>query len=206
MIVFTGIMCLLWGSLYDAFKSVKILRVLKKLFMICFILITAYSVFTCVMGHKDNATGKEEYAIVPGAGLRNEEPSPLLKSRLDTTLDYLVQNKKATVIVTGGKGDDEDIAESIAMYTYLTDSGVNDKDILTEDQATSTYENYLLTKDAVSDGDTVIITSEFHVLRSLQMAKLNGIDATHIGATTPFVYLPPACAREFLAQVMAVRY
>ena len=58
----------------------------------------------------------------------------------------------------------------------------------------------------MDEGQAVFVTNEFHVLRSELMAKINGIDATHIGASTPITLLPVSCVREFIAQIAAVRY
>ena len=52
----------------------------------------------------------------------------------------------------------------------------------------------------MDEGQAVFVTNEFHVLRSELMAKINGIDATHIGASTPITLLPVSCVREFIAQ------
>ena len=52
----------------------------------------------------------------------------------------------------------------------------------------------------------LFLTNEFLVLRSELMAKINGIDATHICASTPIPLLPVSCVREFIAQIAAVRY
>jgi len=78
--------------------------------------------------------------------------------------------------------------------------------IIKEDNSTSTYENFEYSKLIMDEGQAVFVTNEFHVLRSELMAKINGIDATHIGASTPIPLLPVSCVREFIAQIAAVRY
>lgn len=206
IIIAVGVMFILWSALYEAFKEKKLLRFIKGVFLIAFIILTVYSVAVCFVGRQDNASWSERYVIVPGAGLQNGEPSAMLQSRLDTAVDYLNSNTTADVIVSGGQGADEPTSEALAMYNYLVSHGIGEGRIFMEDQAASTYENFALSKDAVADGDTVIITNDFHVLRSSLMAQLNGIDATHISAPTPWVQLPVACAREIIAQAASVRY
>ena len=206
IIIAVGVILILWSALYDAFKSKKPLRVIRNIFVICFVVLIAYSTAICIVGYQDNSIMNENYVIVPGAGLQDGQPSALLKSRLDKTIEYTNTNANASIIVSGGQGADESMTEGLAMYNYLMENGVSESRIYVEDQASSTYENFALTKEAVSDGTSVIITNEFHILRSSLMAQLNGINSTHIAAPTPWVQLPVACARELIAQVASIRY
>lgn len=206
IIVGVGVMFILLASIGEAFKKVGLLRFIRTVFIIFMVILTAYSAAVCIVGRQDNATGTEKYVIIPGAGLNGSEPSSMLKSRLDAALEYASFNPSVNIIVSGGQGDDETVTEALAMHNYLIENGIGTKRVLIEDQATSTYENFALTKDAVQDGSTVIITNDFHVLRCTLMAQLSGVDATHISAPTPLVQIPVACTRELLAQVAAVRY
>ena len=129
-----------------------------------------------------------------------------MKLRLDKTVEYMKSNKKAVAIVSGGRGKGERVSEASAMRDYLINNGVAAERVLRDDNATSTYENFVYSKLVIDKDNVAFITSDFHVLRSLQMAKLNGIDAKHIGASTPITSIPTACAREFLAQIAAIRY
>lgn len=206
IIVAMGIAFILWSALYDACREKGFLRFLKGVFVFVMIIFTVYSAAVSIVGRMDNATDREDYVIVLGAGLNGSEPSAILESRLDATVEYLNSNPSAEVIVSGGQGEDEAISEAVAMSNYLIERGIGDGKILIEDSAASTYENFALTKDAVADGTAVFITNDFHVLRASLMAQLNGVNATHIGAPTPIVQIPVACARELIAQVAAVRY
>lgn len=204
--VIIGIFFILWSVFYDAFKAKKFLRFLKGLFVSILSIMVVYSCFICIFGYTDTASYSEDYVIVLGAGLNGTEPSKVLEKRLDKAADYLNINKNATVIVSGGQGRNEAVSEAQAMQLYLISRGIDEGRILMESESTSTYENFAYTKDAVSDGSTVFITNNFHVLRASLMAKLNGIDAAHIGTSTPLSSLPTACIREFIAQIAAVRY
>lgn len=204
--VLIGIIFILWSVFYDSFKTNKFLRFVKGMFVAGISIIVIYSCIICVLGSTDTATYNEDYVIVLGAGLNGSEPSPALERRLDKTVEYMNRNQNATVIVSGGQGPNESISEAQAMQLYLMDKGIDDDKILLETESTSTYENFSYTKDAVSDGSVVFITNNFHVLRSSLMAQLNGIDAAHIGASTPLTSLPASCIREFFAQIASIRY
>ncbi len=206
VIIAAGIIFILWSVFYDAMRTKKFLKFLKGLFAAFMIILTVYSVGICVFGMFDNATYNEDYVIVLGAGLDGSEPSATLKERLDKTLEYMDRNPDASVIVSGGRGRGESISEADAMYNYLVNNGADDEKILKEENATSTYENFFYSNEAVDSDNVAFITSNFHVLRSYQMAKINGMDAKRIGASTPLITLPAACAREFVAQIAAFRY
>ena len=206
IVVGIGLVFILWSVFYDAFREKRFLRFLKGVFIFFMTMLVVYSVAVCIVGKMDNETYREDYAIVLGAGLSGYEPAPALAARLDKAVEYLNKNSNATVIVSGGQGKGEIIPEAQAMQSYLVRHGINEGRIIMEERATSTYENFLYSKEAISDGSVVFITNDFHVIRSAQMAKLNGINATHMSAPTPVTMLPVSCAREAAAHIASVRY
>ncbi len=206
MVTGIGIAFILWSVFYDAFRKKKFLRFLKGLFMTCIVILLIYSAGICVFGNINTVTYDEDYVIVLGAGIKDTEPSLTLQRRLDKTIEYMNRNKKAVAIVSGGKGYGESIPESQAMKAYLVNRGIEEERIIEDENATSTYENFVYSKMAADSGKIAFITSDFHVLRSWQMAKVNGIEATHMGASTPISTLPVVCAREFVAQIATIRY
>lgn len=201
-----GIMFILWSTFYDAFKTKGFLKFIKGLFTFGMIVLVIYSGIICVVGKSDNATYREDYIIVLGAGLKGDTPSLALERRLEKTAEYMNKNGNAIAIVSGGQGKGETISEAQAMENYLLNHGIREDRIIKEDNSTSTYENFEYSKLIMDEGQAVFVTNEFHVLRSELMAKINGIDATHIGASTPIPLLPVSCVREFIAQIAAVRY
>lgn len=205
-IVAIGIMLILWSTFYEAFRRNGFLKFWKGLFSVVMILFVVYSATVCFIGRMDNATGREDYIIVLGAGLEGSEPSPALKSRLDKAIEYMNKNSSATAIVSGGQGRGETITEAQAMSHYMMLHGISSDKILLEETSKSTYENFLNSKTAAEDGSVVFVTNDFHVIRASQMAKLNGINASHIAAETPITMLPVSCAREMAAQIAVLRY
>ncbi len=206
LVVGMGVTFILWSVLYDAARTNGFLKFLKRLFIFCMTVFVAYSCAVCVVGHMDNSTYDETYLIVPGAGLSGTGPSRVLEERLKKAAEYLNRNSAAMVIVSGGQGIGEEMAEGDAMRNYLKRCGIDEGRIIVEDDAESTYENFRYSSALVNGESAVFITNDFHVVRSEQMAKLNGVDAKHIGAPTPITLLPVSCAREMAAEIATIRY
>ena len=116
-------------------------HIAKVLLIACY---SAAVVFFCCMGamlgsaaHRKADYGKD-VLIVLGCAVRGERVSLTLKLRLDAALEYLEHSPNTAVIVSGGKGDGENISEAEAMKRYLAAHGVDESRIITEDKSTST--------------------------------------------------------------------
>ena len=203
-----GIVLIVVGLFFKILKKLFIYPLFKLLsFLISLLLVIALitSGFLFVYGKADTVTYKEDYLVVLGCGLNGTTPSLSLKSRLNTALAYLEKNTDCTVIVTGGQGSGEDITEAEAMSVYLTECGIIRDRIIKEESATSTSENFkfsnLATNGALTDASAAFITNDFHIFRANSLAKLEGLNMTHLGAKTPPSTIIPAYIRECLALV-----
>ena len=65
-----------------------------------------------------------DYVIVLGAKVNGTKPSRVLRQRLNAAIEYTGSNDTAQIIVTGGKGTDENISEAESMRNYLVSKGV----------------------------------------------------------------------------------
>ena len=148
-----------------------------------------------------------DFIIVLGCGLlKDGTPTPLLKARVDTALDFYhrqLENtgKKLKFITSGGQGSDEVISESESMKRYLMSKGINEEDIIKEDKSTSTYENMVYSKKIIDelDGKKILYsTNNFHVFRSGLMAHRTKMRAYGIGSKTKWYFWPNAAVREFV--------
>ncbi|BDR54180.1 membrane protein [Bombiscardovia apis] len=148
-----------------------------------------------------------DYIVVHGAGLLGDQPTPLLKGRLDKALQlWEQQGSKATIIVSGGQGSDEVISEAQAMEHYLVcERGVNPASIVQEAQSTTTLENLQYSKEIIEqrcqgrDYRAALVTSDYHVYRASEYASKVGLKADGIGSHTKGYYWPTAFIREFIA-------
>lgn len=178
--------------------SAKILVLIGKALMLLLV------VHTAVLGRADTVSHDEDALIVLGTGLKGEEVTPSLRSRLDVAVEYSTANPAAVIAVSGGQGPGEAITEALAMERYLVAHGVSEDRIIREARSTSTHENFVFTKgllDAHFDAGytTAFITNDYHVFRAGQIAEAAGIASTHAHADTPWYQVPVDYVRELMA-------
>jgi uncharacterized SAM-binding protein YcdF (DUF218 family) len=158
-------------------------------------------------------TGSPDFVIVLGSGLApGGQVPPLLASRLDRGHSIWASlNRRATgpgplLIVSGGKGDDEQVPEAAAMAGYLTARGFPADHLLLEERSRNTEENLLFSK-AIMDqvrprARCTIVTSDFHAFRAATIARRLGIRGQVTGARVAGYYRPSAMLREFAAVLL----
>jgi uncharacterized SAM-binding protein YcdF (DUF218 family) len=149
-----------------------------------------------------------DFVVVLGSGLLDGgRVPPLLASRLDrghTVYRSLVTHgSDPLLIVSGGKGTDEQVPEAEAMAGYLAARGVPAERIRREDASANTEQNLVYSKaimDRLRPGATcVIVTSNYHVFRAAMIARRTGVRGQVTGARTAGYYWPSATLRELAA-------
>jgi len=139
-------------------------------------------------GVQPAANGTATYMIVLGAKVKpGGIPSLSLKNRLEEAVKYLKKYPRVKVIVSGGKGEDEDRTEASVMLKYLQDHGIETNRIVVEDQSTSTYENLLFSKELLpkETKKITIVSNDFHLKRAKYLAESLGFEVDVVAAKTP---------------------
>ena len=143
--------------------------------------------------------------IVLGAQvLPDGTPNVQLAWRLDTAAEAY-RNRKVPVVVCGAQGKDEPLPEAYAMKKYLTDRGVAEEDILTDPESFNTRQNLQNAKALLKDKSEVrkvlVVTSDYHVARSLALARDQGYEAIGLGSPCKPEYWLKNHGREALAWI-----
>ena len=153
----------------------------------------------------NNAPRQEpKLIIVLGCQVRGDRPSKMLARRINTAYEAMQRYPGVMVVVSGGKGGDEDISEAECMKRYLVDKGADPARIIMEDKSTTTFEN-IQNSFAVTDPlglgrDVTIVTDGFHQYRaSLIAKKMGAAEVTAISARTELRFVPTYWVREWLA-------
>lgn len=114
-------------------------------------------------------------------------PSPTLADRLDVAVQYLNQNPQTKVVVCGGQGEDESATEASVMAKYLIDKGIEANRVYQEDKSRRTAEQFIFANRVLPLGNTVVVTNDFHILRSIMLAKRSGVhDVSGLSAPLAF--------------------
>lgn len=143
--------------------------------------------------------------VVLGTRVYGTEPGPMLRLRLEKALALYRQGYAPRLLVSGGRGGDEEISEAQAMKNYLVAAGVAPEAVLLENESTSTYENLRNSATILQQqGWTriVVVTNRSHLYRSLKLARLQGLTAS--GAAAPMGERPAATAYQYLREAAAV--
>ncbi len=145
-----------------------------------------------------------DYVIVLGAQVRGRTPSYNLARRLDQAYDYLNENPSAQVILSGGQGAGEEISEAQAMAEYLQRKGIAKERMILEDKSVNTFENLQYSREKMENGNAhvVLVTNNFHVFRSVKIAKKQGFtNVEGLGASVMWYTVPNLYLREAFAVV-----
>ena len=159
---------------------------------------------SCMMLHAAHKKPKEhpQAVIVLGCKVRGTAPSRMLSRRIRAAYEKLLEDPGMKAVVSGGKGDNEDISEAQCMYNELTKLGIAPERIIMEDQSTSTSENLrfskiLLDENGVS-GPFYIATDGYHELRAQYLAKKEGLpECAPAAAYTSWYLFPTYWVREW---------
>ncbi|SFI32014.1 DUF218 domain-containing protein [Paenibacillus sp. UNC496MF] len=118
---------------------------------------------------------KADAAIVLGASLWSDQPSPGLQERLDYAFELYKQGLFGHFILSGGLDHNgSTLTEAEGMRNYLTAKGVPAAAMVLENDARSTYENLLFSKPLAAKRGwkrLLVVTHDFHAPRSKEIAE-----------------------------------
>ena len=166
-------------------KKILIILSILNILGICFIFgINAYVKKSVNENIIEISNIKENYdaILVLGAGLKNGKPSPVLKDRLDTAYEAYIKGASSKIIVSGDHGR-KNYDEVNVMKDYLISKGVPSDDIFIDHAGFSTYDTIYRAKEIFLCDKVLIITQEFHIFRSLYIAKKLDLEAEGLSAT-----------------------
>lgn len=140
-----------------------------------------------------------DYVVVLGAGVIGTRVTPLLAARIERGIELLHSNPGAVLIMSGGQGPGEDVAEGEAMARYAEEKGVGIEKIIIENRSKSTEENLLFSSRLMEKDrpKVVVVTTSYHVFRALLLAKQQGLKCVGFGAKTKWYFTLNALIREF---------
>lgn len=119
--------------------------------------------------------------LILGAGVREGEPSPLLKERLDTGISLYKKGVAPKIIMSGDHGK-TNYDEVNVMRKYAISKGVLEEDIFMDHAGFSTYDSIYRANYIFEAKNILLVSQRYHLYRALYISrKLNikslGVDA-----------------------------
>lgn len=198
------------------FKNPKIIKIIKYTILIGLILtVVGIVIFISIQNYVnklsreymvdiDNAPVCDAVLVLGARVYDSYTPSPILADRLDYGYDLYI-NKKAKKIIVSGDHRRKDYDEVNAMKSYLMDKGVPREDIFLDHAGFDTYDSMYRARDIFEVKSLLISTQQFHINRSVYIARRLGLEAYGYPCEDKEVYnMEYLNFRESFAKVKAV--
>ena len=151
----------------------------------------------------EEAPASQAILVLGAAVYGNKTPTPVLEDRLCYALT-LYENRKAGKIIVSGDHGKEHYDEVTVMKNYLLEKGVPREDIFLDHAGFNTYDSMIRARDIFGVETLLISTQEFHMNRSIYIARRLGIEAYGYPCPDKEIYgMETLNMREQLAKVKA---
>lgn len=141
--------------------------------------------------------------LVLGAGVRGENPSPMLEERLNKGIEVYNTGCTDRILMTGDHGRTE-YDEVNVMKDFAVEKGAVSKEVFMDHAGFSTYESMYRARDIFQVKKVVIVTQKYHLYRAVYNARKLGLEAYGIPADGQYNYSLPVRtynnSREALAR------
>ena len=171
-----------WGT-----AAMWLTRISNVVFVLWLVSVVIVESFIFTGAHSDAHAKDADVVFVLGGGIRGEEPTRTLRERLAVGLAVMEENPDAEIIVCGGQGADEDVAEAAVMYNWMTEHGGDASRITRESQSRNTVENIqnaleICAQNGWETDRAAVISSDFHVYRVRHIMEACGLTPCVIAA------------------------
>jgi uncharacterized SAM-binding protein YcdF (DUF218 family) len=137
-----------------------------------------------IISYSNTTYQKADSAIVLGAAVWNDVPSPVFQARIDHAIALYKSGDIQNIYFTGGSSEGE-VSEGEVAKHYARTQGVKPEDIAIETYSKTTFQNLKNIATQIEPGTSVlIITDPLHEFRSVHMARYLGMNA--YPSPTPF--------------------
>lgn len=122
---------------------------------------------------------KADVLVVFGAAEYAGRPSPVLKARLDHTLELYERGIAPLIITTGGPGGDANHTEGEVGRDYLRSRGVAESNLIAESHSSDTAESAERVAAIMRTNQLhscVAVSDAYHLFRAKQMLAAQGVE------------------------------
>lgn len=124
----------------------------------------------------------QRVAIVLGAGIYGDYPSPMLADRISAAVE-LYKLGRVQKLLMSGDNSREDYDEVTVMQRYAVKLGIPQKDITLDYAGFKTYQSCYRAKEIFGVEQAVVVTQNFHLPRAVYLCNQLGVDAVGLGTS-----------------------
>ncbi|WP_322922870.1 YdcF family protein [Paenibacillus campi] len=173
--------------------------------VIAYTVLFAFSAYSIWTFGQNNQVATTDAAIVLGAAVTDNQPSPVLRERIQYAVWLYKQGLVGKLICTGGADEAGKLSEAEVARQYAIEQGVQPSDIFTDTTSRWTTENIQHAAEIASRYHLktfTIVSDPLHMKRAMLIAEVNGLKAysspTTTSAYTSFRSQIPMLLRETL--------
>ncbi|HUM68051.1 MAG TPA: YdcF family protein [Chloroflexota bacterium] len=151
-------------------------------------------------------TRPADAAIVLGAAVYGERPSPVFRERINHAIRLYQDGHVQYIIFTGGVGHRDELAEAEVGRNYALARGVPATAVLIETNSTNTQENLANAQAVATENGLdsfLIVSTPYHMRRALALAEDLGMEAYSSPTRTIRCISPFTQTRAFVREVAA---
>ncbi len=128
------------------------------------------------------AEGEHRAAIVLGAGLVGEKPSPLLRERIDGAID-LLREDRVDLLLMSGDNTTQYYDEPTVMRAYAIEQGVAADQVAADYAGRRTWDSCARAKKIFGMDEAIVVTNAFHVDRAVLTCNAAGVNTTGLSVS-----------------------
>ncbi|MEO8512081.1 MAG: YdcF family protein [Ignavibacteria bacterium] len=169
------------------FRSIWItILIMAAAYSIVFLFAYNYNDDSAIL--RDNKKTVDAGTVLGAAVWGGNRPSPVLRERINKGYELYASGIIKNIILTGG-GAPGEMTEADVSKNELLKKGVPERNIFIENKSNSTLEQILYLNNNLYKKNNwkeiVIISDNFHLLRTKQICKFFGINAYTVASDTP---------------------
>lgn len=161
----------------------KVAKLIAQFIILIFIFIATTNIIV-IFSTKNSIISNEtannlenvDCILVLGAGIKGNNPSPMLEDRLLQGIS-LYQNNASPKILVSGDHINQNYDEVNTMKDYLVGHKVPSQDVFMDHAGISTYDSIYRAKYIFNAKNIIIVTQKYHLYRALYIAKQLDIEA-----------------------------
>jgi len=143
--------------------------------------------------------------VVPGAGIRGDRPSPMLRDRLDMAAGLYRQGTAPRILVSGDNSR-HTYNEVQVMKNYLLETGIPEEAVYMDHAGFDTWSTMYRARDVFQLDSLIVVTQKYHLYRALYQADSLGLQVQGVPCDRYLPRTPGYLIRETLARIKAFFY